>query len=122
MQPSKRPMSMASRMASVSLTRRCLDRRRAKTVLWRRTQVEGHSLQNCDVHQRFNSVRRLQYLPTRAETVATTWADGTPVTPRGRLVHTLWRLNRTKHLLSKPTARKSPGNRRHFVKSSVCGS
>ena len=29
----------------------------------RRTQVEGHSLQNCDVQQRFNSVRRLQYLP-----------------------------------------------------------
>src|SRR4026209_2921579 len=90
MKPSKKPMSMASRMASVSLTRRCLDRRRAKTVLWRRTQVEGHSLQNCDVHQRFNSVRRLQYLPTRAGTVATTWADGTPVTPRGRLVHTLF--------------------------------
>ena len=37
MKPSKKPMSMASRMASVSLTRRCLDRRRAKTVLWRRT-------------------------------------------------------------------------------------
>ena len=34
-----------------------------RTVIGRRTQVEGHSLQNCDVHQRFNSVRRLQYLP-----------------------------------------------------------
>ena len=67
MKPSKKPMSMASRMASVSLTRRCLDRRRAKTVLWRRTQEEGHSLQNCDVHQRFNSVRRLQYLRLEQE-------------------------------------------------------